>query len=409
MQRHHLAKRAKTYLNKLCLEIPHRRLGSEGNRAATAFFAETVASFDFSTECTVFDCLDWSHGKARLVAGDKSYEALISPYSLGCDVSAGLVVASTVDELERVEVGGKILLLRGDLTKEQLMPKSFPFFNPEQHQKIVHLLETKDPAAIVAATSRNPELAGGMYPFPLIEDGDFDIPSVYTTDEEGKRLAEHAGREVSLAIEAERLPAKGYNVSTRRGPDSGQRVVLCAHIDAKEGTPGALDNATGVAILLLLAELLQNYGGEMGIEIVAMNGEDHYSAAGQILYLRENADTLGRVALAINMDAVGYHEGDTAYSLYGCPDEIASSIREAFSKRDGLVEGEQWYQGDHSIFVQHQVPALAITSEQLLELMTEVTHTMGDRPEIVDYEKLAAVALALHQLLLDLAGRHEAR
>jgi aminopeptidase YwaD len=95
--------------------------------------------------------------------------------------------------------------------------------------------------------------------------------------------------------------------------------------------------------------------------------------------------------------------------LYGCPDEIASSIREAFSKRDGLVEGEQWYQGDHSIFVQHQVPALAITSEQLLELMTEVTHTMGDRPEIVDYEKLAAVALALHQLLLDLAGRHEAR
>ena len=409
MYREHLSKRAETYLNKLCLEIPHRRVGSEGNRAATAFFAETIASFGFSTECAEFDCLDWSHGEARLVAGGDSCEALISPYSLGCDVSAPLVVASTVDELERIEAGGKVLLLRGDVAKEQLMPKNFPFYNPEQHQKILNLLETKSPAAIVAATTRNPELAGGMYPFPLIEDGDFDIPSVYTTDAEGERLAEHAGREVSLAIEAERLPAKGYNVSARRGPDSGRRVVLCAHIDAKEGTPGALDNATGVAILLLLAELLRDYGGDMGIEIVAMNGEDHYSAAGQILYLRENAGTLGRVALAINMDAAGYHEGDTAYSLYGCPDETARSIREAFAHQEGMVEGEQWYQGDHSIFVQNGVPAMAITSKRLMELMTQVTHTTKDRPEIVDYGKLAAVALALSRLLLDLAGRHEAR
>ena len=404
MHRHHLSKRAEVYLHRLCLEIPHRRVGSEGNRAATAFFAETIASFGFSTECAEFDCLDWSRGEARLVAGGESFEVHISPYSLGCRASVPLVIASTVDGLERVEAAGKILLLRGDLTKEQLMPKNFPFYNPEEHQKIVRLLETKSPAAIVAATSRNPDLAGGMYPFPLIEDGDFDIPSVYMTDEEGDRLAGHAGMEVSLEIEAKRLPAKGYNVIARKGPDSGRRIVLCAHIDTKEGTPGALDNATGVAVLLLLAELMQDYAGDMGIEMVALNGEDDYSAAGQILYLRENADTLGQVVLAINMDAAGYHEGDTAYSLYGCPDEIAGAIREAFSKQDGMIEGEQWYQGDHSIFAQNQVPAMAITSEQFVELSTQVTHTMKDRPEIVDCEKLADLALALRELLLEHAG-----
>ncbi|MFN2241712.1 MAG: hypothetical protein ACK2U2_05455, partial [Anaerolineae bacterium] len=68
-----------------------------------------------------------------------------------------------------------------------------------------------------------------------------------------------------------------------------------------------------------------------------------------------------------------------------------------------------WYQGDHSIFVQNGVPAMALTSEQLLELMTQVTHTMRDRPEIVDCDKLAAVATALRGLLLELAGHHEAR
>ncbi|MBK9392004.1 MAG: M28 family peptidase [Bacteroidetes bacterium] len=32
-------------------------------------------------------------------------------------------------------------------------------------------------------------------------------------------------------------------------------MVVTAHIDAKKGTPGAIDNATGVIVLLLLSEL----------------------------------------------------------------------------------------------------------------------------------------------------------
>jgi aminopeptidase YwaD len=65
-----------------------------------------------------------------------------------------------------------------------------------------------------------------------------------------------------------------------------------------------------------------------------------------------------------------------------------------------LVEGERWYQGDHGLFLMNQVPALAITSEQLTELMAEFTHSPKDRPEIVDSDKLVMVALALRDLLL---------
>jgi aminopeptidase YwaD len=401
----YLSEKVETYLHKLCLDISHRRVGSEGNRAATAFYADTIASFGFAVERSQFDCLDWSHGDARLVADGEAFEAFISPYSPGCEVRAPLVAVSTVDELETVEAKGNVLLIRGDLAKEQLMPKNFPFFNPEEHQQIVRLLETKSPAAIIAATSRNPELAGGMYPFPLIEDGDFDIPSVYLTDEVGDRLAKHAGTEVSLEIEAERIRATGHNVIARRGPASGRRIVVCAHIDTKENTPGALDNAAGVTVLLLLAELLQDYAGNIGIELVAFNGEDDYSAAGQLQFLRENANTLSDVILAINMDAAGYHQGKTEYSLYGCPDEIASSIRQAFAADEDMVEGEPWYQSDHSLFVQNGVPAMAITSEQFMELSTAVTHTPMDSPDLVDSQKLVAIALALRELLLNLAGR----
>jgi len=181
--------------------------------------------------------------------------------------------------------------------------------------------------------------------------------------------------------------------------------VLCAHIDSKEDTPGAVDNAAGVVVLLLLAELLKDYSGDLGVEIVAFNGEDYYSAPGQVLYLRDNADRLSEVVLAINIDVAGYHEGNTAYSLYDCPEEIAASIRKVFSAVEDSVEGERWYQSDHSIFIQNGVPALAMTSDRFMELSTCVTHTPQDSPEIVDCTRLAKMALALRDLVLDL-NRH---
>ncbi|MGD9146762.1 MAG: M28 family peptidase [Anaerolineae bacterium] len=398
----HLTEKAGMLLHSLCLELPGRRVGRPGNRAATEFFAQTIASFGFDTQCPEFECLDWTQGGAHLTLEGEPFAVLPSPYTLGCRARAPLAVVSTIEELEAIDALDKILLVQGDLAKEQLMPKNFHFYNPDHHKQIVRLLETRAPRAIVAATSRNPELAGGMYPFPLIVDGDFDIPSVYMTDQEGERLASYAGRELTLEIEAERIPATGCNVIARKGDPAPGRAVICAHIDAKDGTPGALDNGTGVVILLLLAELMAGYTGDLGLEIVALNGEDHYSAAGEVQYISHNRDRFSEIVLAINLDLAGYREGQTAYSLYGCPDEIATAIRRAFSSREDTVEGEPWYQSDHSIFIQNQVPAMAITSDRLMELSTHVTHTDKDRPELVDLAKLESITRALRDLLLDL-------
>jgi aminopeptidase YwaD len=154
-----------------------------------------------------------------------------------------------------------------------------------------------------------------------------------------------------------------------------------------------------VVTLLLLAELLEDYKGGLGIEIVAINGEDYYAASGEKLYLEQNQGKLGNIALSINLDAPGYRQGPTAYSLYECTDAIAAAARSAFGEYADLREGEPWYQSDHMVFVQNQVPALAITSEGLMEIETAVAHTPEDRPELVDCTKLVTTALALRELL----------
>jgi aminopeptidase YwaD len=201
-------------------------------------------------------------------------------------------------------------------------------------------------------------------------------------------------------IEAERRPSSGFNLSARKGRID-RRVVFSAHIDAKDNTPGALDNAAGAVVLLLLAELLREYWGETGIELVPFNGEDHYSAAGEVAYLKANQGKLDQVMLNINMDGLGSYTGNTLYSWYECPGELMSAIQKTLAEGPRFAEGAPWFQGDHMVFAMNGIPALALTSENFNEILTEIAHTPRDRPELVDCEKLVEIAVALQELLVN--------
>ena len=401
MEKDILGQKCALYLKTLCEKIPERCVGSEGNRQETEFFEKELSSLGWHIEMSELDVIDWEEGGATLQVADRSFKVLVSPYSLGCSVQAPLIAVSCLTELERREITGKILLLHGDIAKEQLMPKYFIFYNPEEHQKTIALLEQKQPAAIVAATSRNGALAGGVYPFPLLEDGDFNIPSVFMTEEEGKKLLSCVGQVVMLQSRSTRIPAKTDNVVARKGKNLNEKIVITAHIDAKKNSPGAIDNATGVAILLILAGLLKDYEGERVLEMVAFNGEDYYAVPGQMDYIRKNQEHFNHIVLNINIDGAGYKEGNSIFSFFDVPDAVRAKAYEVLARFDGITEGIQWPQGDHSIFVQLGCPAIAVSSQWLIEHIDsqEITHTPKDNSDIVDCRKVIEIAEALNWFL----------
>jgi len=216
-----------SYLRVLCEDIPERSVGSEGNRMATSYFESEISGLGWKTELQEFEAMDWEDGGATLQAGNSNFDAFVSPYSLGCDVQAPLVSAVDLDELSRLDMNGKVLLLHSEIAKEQIMPKNFVFYNPEAHQQIIATLERGGLEAILCATGRNAAVAGGVYPFPLIEDGDFDIPSVYMTEDEGRKLAPYVGKRVALRAESRRIPGTGCNVIARKGQPGSERI--CDH------------------------------------------------------------------------------------------------------------------------------------------------------------------------------------
>ena len=398
---------ASQHLHHLCHTIGSRSTGSAANRAASVYIASVFSAAGLDTHTPPFDCLDWSGGQARLSAAGQTFDLFAGPFSPTFSGQTLLHTAATREELFAGDPRGKILLIHGELAAEPLMPRHFPFYYPNEHEEIYAALEARPPLALLTATPPGGFMSGGLYPCPMIEDGSFPIPSAYTGADTGALLAACVGQRVSLHIDSNTTPSTGSNVIGRlpgtQPADPAGRAVICAHMDTKPTTPGALDNAAGVTTLLLLARLLGKQMLLLPIELVAFNGEDYYSAPGQVNYLANNG--LDGIRLIINIDGVGHIHSRTAWSQYGLDETLGGWVQQAFAGCPGSLEGEAWYAGDHTMFVLNGIPALAITSQETedcpLPLM-QVVHTTRDLPDLVDPRQLVHLALTLQRLLSSL-------
>ncbi len=339
--------------------------------------------------------MDWVDLGSELAIGESTWPLHTGPFGRGVEARGPMEVAAVDEDLVPGSHRGRILLIRGELASTPLMPKSFEFFNPDEHRHRVARLEASQALAVIAATGEHPELAGGRSPFPVIEDGDFTIPTAYVSETIGNKIAALAPQAGSIAIRTSLEPSTGFNVIARSG--SAPRTVVTAHLDAALGTPGALDNAAGVAAIVGLAERLATDSNSPNVELAFLNGEDHWGLPGQRRYL-ETLDA-SSVRLAINVDGVG-RRGDTiAWCAFGLGD-LDRPVREVLDHSWGCDEGPPWFSGDHALFLAAGVPTLALTSLSFLTTPEQnVTHTPDDDIELIDAAMIVNATDAVAELL----------
>jgi aminopeptidase YwaD len=377
---------------RLLTSHPDRHVGGPGNLAATAMFADVMTSLGLRVTRVPMPCVEWKPGSASLDIGSRHVVLEVGPYSLPCDIGAPLAAVSSIDELERENVRGAVVFMHGEIAAGQLMPRNFTFYNPESHRRVYRAIDAFAPAAIVAATGRDPEMVGSQYPFPLFEDGDLDVPNAYLADTEGAGLLVHVGDQVHLRIDSARVPSTAEHVvASLPGTGSG-RIVVTAHIDSRRGSPGALDNATGVATLLAVASMLRTYRGGPTIEFVPFNGEDDYANPGELRWVAENEGRFDDIICGINIDDSGQRGADNHVSFYACPEPVESAVREALASFPEIAEGPQWFQGDHAILGIYGRPAIAIASAEMMAFMADCAHTERDVLELADPALIAQTA-----------------
>jgi aminopeptidase YwaD len=388
-------------LEKLCGVEPDRRPGSGGNEEAVQFVAGMLRNSGWDVTLPEFACLNWHGEEGFATIGTETVHLVPSPYGLGVDATGPVRVVGTAHGLARTDLAGSVLIVTGDLVAEPLTPKAYPFYRSDEHTAIIQALEAIRPAVIIAVTGKHPELCGALDPFPWIEDGDFEIPAAAVRPSAAAALFESDGKSARVSIQATRVPSTARNVIARQGP-AGPRVTVCAHIDTKPGTPGAVDNATGVAALILLAERLGQHDSlPIGVELLAVNGEDHFAGPGEVAWLAENDGHLNDIELFVNIDGAGYRRGRTAFSLYNVGEQRSATIRDGFEAFDDLFEGPAWYQSDHAILAMQGRPALAFTTEHIEEMLIKLFHAETDTIREVAPQRITSLAAALESLIMD--------
>lgn len=396
------AERVRGWLETLCLQYPDRHVGGAGVAAANELFGDVVEAAGWELERLPFDCVDWQHGDARLNADGHEWQLHVGPYSPPYSGTGRLVSATTLAELEALTAEGEcILFLHGEVASEQITPRNYPFYQMDAHARVLSAIDRIAPAAIIAATDTT-SMAAAIRPFPLFEDGDLGFPSAYLLVDEAVDLPLYVGEEVRLEIDSEQSPSWSEQLVARLRGGRADRIAVSAHVDSRFGTPGALDNATGVCVLMTLAEMLGDSLPSLpavGVELLPFNGEDNFGAYGEMRYLHACGDRLAKITLAINIDAAGRRGDDSAVSFYECGDDLKSRVLQHLDEHPRVVEGPSWPMSDHMVFAMRGVPAVAITSTGFDSILSEVAHTTRDLPELVDPELVVSIAAFIADLV----------
>ncbi|PKN91831.1 MAG: hypothetical protein CVU44_18145 [Chloroflexi bacterium HGW-Chloroflexi-6] len=368
-----------------------RPIGSQANQAAADFIASTFSAAGLQVEEQPYACTAWDVQKTLLEINGERLDAAANPFSPPCDVTAPVVCAGTLPELELAAAKGKLLLLYGELVSVPLSPKSW-FLKEERDDKILQTLEAIQPAALLA-----PPTATDYYG-QLTEDWELNLPAATISAEAARRLMQNPDQVAHLCIEAVRTPAAARNIVARTHPNAKKRLVLCAHFDTKINTPGASDNGGGVAVLLGLAERLSKPDSGIGLEFVVFNGEE-YLPMGDDEYLRRAESYFDSIQCAINMDGVGPMLGSTSITAFSESEAFEAKVRKAAVTFPGVVWVEPWPESNHSTFAFRGIPALALSAVGTRSL----AHQPYDDLAGMSAAKLDEVASLVEKIVADLA------
>lgn len=260
-------------------------------------------------------------------------------------------------------------------------------------------------------------LAGTIGPRNLQHPGTLDRAAAYIEDAfagAGHRPARQtfvaSGRDVAN-IEAE-----------RRAESQADGVILFgAHYDSAGNSPGANDNASGVAILLELARVAARERLRTTARFVAFVNEEppHFmtETMGSLVYATAAARRGDRIRAMISLETLGYYSDAPGSQQYPPPfnllfpnrgnfvamvSNVSSAsllrqVRNAFRSTSSVpvvaspaperIPGVGW--SDHWSFWRQGVPAVMLTDTAPYRY--PYYHTREDTPDKIDYDRLARV------------------
>lgn len=211
-----------------------------------------------------------------------------------------------------------------------------------------------------------------------------------TTDAVSRLLFE-AGWDVEL--ETFELPQGGTSANVvaswgGRGRGGEPHVVVGGHWDTVPGTVGANDNASGIGVLVALAEELRDEAADLSVPVVlvAFGAEEYQSDTGvHHVGSEHHAATTPGVQAMLAVDMVGNGVETLVVGLDGAPDDLVRDLVEV-AVTAGIPDVRGTSRGDisdHGPFARRDIPAAFLWTDRDGRL-----HTPADTFEHLDPDDL---------------------
>lgn len=235
--------------------------------------------------------------------------------------------------------------------------------------------------------------------------------------------------------EVEGLPCDNLEAELRGKENPEEIVVIGAHYDSVIGSPGANDNATGVAGVFALARVFVNVPTAKTLRFVAFVNEEpmHFKtdAMGSLVYARRAKSRGERVVAMLSLETIGYYSEEPHSQqfpsnllrlFYPSKGNFVAFVSNLSSRTflrqtigafrqnaqfpsEGLsapemVPGVGW--SDHWAFWQVGYPGIMVTDTAPYRY--PYYHTQNDTPDKIDYGSLARVISGLKEVLAELSG-----
>ncbi|HRW04929.1 MAG TPA: M28 family metallopeptidase [Caldilineaceae bacterium] len=383
--------------------------------AAADYIEEIFRTTKLTLQRQSYPCPAWSADECQLQIGGSTFDAIPNTYSPSCTVAAPLAVVRTLAELAAVDATNRILLLCGELTTDPIMSLvDHAIYLPERDCTIGQLLRQKAPKAIIAVNLSH------RYNPILLEDIRLNIPSVTVSAEVGRCILQHSHLPITLKISSVMKPGETANLIGLTRSIGTHRIILCAHYDTKNGTPGAWDNASGVAALLALAEQYAVESPPVTIEFIAFSAEeygieDSYEdpylgqfglAIPPFVYGQEIAalykpSKLDDVLAVINLDGIGLALSPNTVATMACSAELKALVDKVKLDYPAILGVNGWPASNHYGFYANGIPSIPISSLEMKNIM----HTAADTLDWVSGEQIGEVVSFVQRLVLALADK----
>ena len=209
-------------------------------------------------------------------------------------------------------------------------------------------------------------------------------------------------RQAGFDVRMQEFSNNRRNVVARLG-SVDRHILLGAHYDGQDGFPSASDNAAGVAVLIELARDLKALNLPMSIVAVAFDDEEQ-GLNGSNFYVDHPIFPLEQTAAAAIFDTIGRHFLDLKRStLFVMGTEYSKELMQIVNRRarpDMLVAGVDLIgpRSDFAGFARKKIPFLFFSHATHKDY-----HGAGDRPELLDYPRIAEDVNLIELMIADVA------